>query len=289
MTLPLLFLAVTVACLAYWAAPKLPSRLLPRAPRPAPRLGGLFLLDELIRRDLEQAQLQLPPAVLINLMLAGAAAGALLAWPFRSGILMAVAAGALGLAPYRLVRVRIGRRNRAIAAAVRPALIQIAKLCEVRHHPLLALADAMPLLDPPLKAELAVALAEAQAGLPLPDALRGMAERCCGNFYLHQLAELVALNIRSGGDIGGSLEGLAARLATQEELQAEETAALFGYKWLTRLLFGAALLPLAYWAVVGSGKLQIFVQQPVARLILIWVVLSGLAITVLPYLLAIDE
>lgn len=288
MTLPLVFLAVTVACLAYWAAARLPVRLPPR-PRAAPRLGGLFLLDELIRRDLEQARLPLPPAVLINLMLVGAAAGICLAWPFRSGILMAVSAGVLCLAPYRLVRARISLRNRAITAAVRPALIQIAKLCEVRHHPLLALTDAMPLLEPPLKAELALALADAEAGVPLPDALRGMAERCCNNFYLHQLAELVAVNIRSGGDLAGSLEGLAVRLRTIEELKAEETAELFGYKWLTRLLFVAALLPLAWWAVTGSGSLQIFIHQPVARLILIWVVLSGMAITALPYLLAIEE
>lgn len=280
------FLAATLACLVYWVAERLP---LPTETPPPPRRSLLYPLEQQLMRDLERAQLRLPARILCNAMLAGAALGVLLTWPFHSGVLMAIAAGTFGLAPYQVIRGRINRRSQAVNTAVEPALVQIAKLYEVRHHPFLALQDAVPLLEGPLKAEFAQALAETQAGLPLPDALRQLAERCCDNFYLHQLAELVTLNIRTGGDLSSSLQRLSARLRTMEELKAEEAAELFGYKWLTRALFGAAILPIPYWAVTNSRSLHIFMDQPLARWILIWVVVSGMAIASLPYLLAIEE
>jgi hypothetical protein len=285
-TTPLLFLAATLACLVYWAASLLP---LPKGEPPPVRPS---LLDPLLRhlqQELALAQLHLPTRLLLNAMLTGAALGALIAWPFHSGVLGAVSAASLGLIPYRLVRGRIRRRNQAISAAVQPALVQIAKLSEVRHHPFLALSDALPLLEEPLCSEFGRAVAETQAGLPLPDALRQVATRCGDNFYLHQLAELVAINIKTGGDLSTSLHRLTARMRTMEELKAEETAELFGYKWLTRALFAAALLPLPYWAVTHSESLQVYMEHPLARGILVWVVVSGLAIAALPYLLAIEE
>ncbi len=285
--LPLVLAAAAVALLAYWVATGLPWE--PEQP-PPPRRTMLLPLERWLRRELDLAGLNhLPTRVLLGAMLAASAAGGLLACPFGSGLLVLVGVGVGGLVPYRLVRARIAHRGRAVQAAVEPALVQIAMLCEVRRHPYLALTDALPLLRPPLKAEMERALAEAQAGTPLPEALRSVAFRLGDNFYLHQLAELVAINIRSGGDLSGSLQRLAARLRTTEELRAEEAAELFGYKWLTRILVGAALAPVPYWAVTGSEALAIFREEPLAQAVLVWVVVSGLVIASLPYWLALEE
>lgn len=286
MKLALLFLAASLACLVYAVVRRLP---LPPEPPPPQRRSLLHPLERLMAGELEQARLPISPRRFVQGTVLFSALGAVLASPFRSHLLMLISACAFGLLPYQLVRARIGRRSRVIQAAVEPALIQIAKLCEVRHHPFLALSDAAGMLDEPLRSEFLRALLETQAGIPLEDALRALAHRCCNNFYLHQLAELVALNVRAGGDLAGSLQRLASRLRTMEELKAEETAELFGYKWLTRLLFGAALAPLPYWALTGSGSLRVFTENAPARALLIWVVLSGLAIASLPYWLAIED
>lgn len=287
MSLPLYLLAGALALLVYWVARRLPLPAHEVAPR------GRTLLtpaEEWLQQSLEQAAVsRVSGGALLRLMVAAAAAGAIAASPFQNRLLMLIAAVALGSAPYQWVRSRIRERSRAITRAAEPALVAIAKLCEVRRHPYLAIADALPLLQPPLKAEFELALSQTQAGLPLPEALRQLAGRCCDNFYLHQVAELVAINIRQGGDLSGALERLAARLRTMEELKAEEAAELFGYKWLTRLLLGASLLPLAFWAATDAPALAVFRSQPVAQGLLVWVVLSGLAIASLPYWLAIEE
>lgn len=287
MKLTLILVSVTLALLVYWVARRLP---LPPEKLPPRKWTILSPLEDALQQELDRAGwAKVPARLLLNLMIGFAVAGAALTLPFHNRLLMLIAAAAFGITPYQLVRTRIQQRARAVHTAVEPALIQIAKLCEVRHHPFLALSDALPMLEQPLQAELGEALQQTQAGLPLPDALRQMAHRCCDNFYLHQLAELVAINIRTGGDLAGSLQRLANRLRTMEELRAEEAAELFGYKWLTRLLFGAALLPLPYWALTGSRSLDLFVTDPVAQALLVWVVLSGLAIASLPYWLAIED
>ncbi|HLN61950.1 MAG TPA: type II secretion system F family protein, partial [Symbiobacteriaceae bacterium] len=191
--------------------------------------------------------------------------------------------------PLRWVAAAARRRARAHQAAVAPALVEIAQLCEVRRHALLALYDALPTVQAPLRAELTLALDQARAGMDLADALRLMAHRCCQNFYLHQLAELVAITTREGGDLSGALLQLAARLRTAEELKAEQAAELLGYKTLTGLLLAASLLPLPYWALTRAPAWQVFVERPLAQLALVWTVLSGLAIVLLPYWLALED
>ena len=286
MRLPLILLGATLSCLVYAVA----ARLIPPGLASVRRTSGVLApVDAKLDAHLQAAGLRVSGRTLLWAMVAAGAGGGLLAVPFRSGLLTVVAIAVCGSAPYQAMRARARARGRAIAAATEPALVQIARLCEVRHHPFLALTDAVPMLGGPLQPEFERALAETQAGLPLPEALRQMAVRCGDDFYLHQLAELVAIHIRAGGDLAGSLSRLAGRLRTMAELQAEESAELFGYRWLTRILYAAALLPLAHWGLTGSPSFQLFVAEPVGRGVLVWVVLSGLAIASLPYWLAIDE
>jgi Flp pilus assembly protein TadB len=282
----LLLCSGTLGLLAFWAAQHLPPQKR-RAPRRQPLWR--YQLDRLVGQELRGANLALQPVELLLLMTGMAGVGALLTWPFHSLPVLMIGSVTFSLVPYQLVKMRLRQRNRAIQGAVEPLLVQLAKLCEVRHHPFLALSDALPMIQPPLRAEFEQAIAEARAGLPLPEALRQVAGRCADNFYLHQVAELVAITVVNGGDLAGGLQRLAGRLRSMAELQAEEAAELFGYKWLTRILFAAALLPLPYWALTGSQNLALFQTNGVAQALLVWVLLSGLAIATLPYWLAIDD
>jgi len=280
--------AATLALLVYWIAQRLP--LPPAPPSLARRRRSLlYPVERALERELNQASLPFTGRQMLIAVFVSAGSGCLLAWPFQNQVLSLIAMGACGLLPYQLVRAKIRARARQINRAVGPALVHIAKICEVRHHPFLALADSLPMLEQPLKAEFEQAVTETQAGARLPDSLRDLAIRNCDNFYLHQLAELIEINIRSGGDLTDSLQRLAGRLRTMDELRAEESAELFGYTWLTRILFIAALLPLPYWAITGSPHLQLFIEQPLASGLLVWVVSSGLAIASLPYWMATSD
>jgi hypothetical protein len=281
-------IAATLGLVVYWVAQRLP---LPAPPPRIPRRHRslLYPVEAALERELQQAHLPFTGQQMLIALVMAAGCGGLLAWPFQNQVLTLIAVGACGLMPYQLVRSRIRARARRVNRVVGPALVHIAKICEVRHHPFLALVDALPMLEQPLKTEFERAVVETQAGAPLPEALRDLATRNCDNFYLHQLAELVEINIRSGGDLADSLQRLATRMRTMDELRAEESAELFGYTWLTRILFVAALLPLPYWALTGSAHLRLFVERPLASGLLVWVVASGLAIASLPYWMALDD
>lgn len=281
-------IAFTLGLLVYWIAQRLPLPLAP-APIARPHRSLLYPIEMALERELRRASLPFTGQQLLVALAVAAGCGGILAWPFQNQVLTLIAVAACGLMPYQVVQSRIRARARAINRVAGPALVHIAKICEVRHHPFLALVDALPMLEQPLKAEFERAVMETQAGAPLPDALRDLAARNCDNFYLHQLAELVEINIHSGGDLADSLQRLTTRMRTMDELRAEESAELFGYTWLTRMLFVAALLPLPYWALTGSAHMQLFVERPLASGVLVWVVASGLAISSLPYWMAIED
>jgi hypothetical protein len=285
-TLTLVLLAASFALLVYGLASRLP--LGADEPEPA-RPPLLYPLEARVRRELEKGGLRLAPRLFLHATWLSAAAGAAIAWPLQNRILLVVGALLGASVPWQLLQRAARRRGRAYQAAVEAALVQIARACEVRHHPLPALYDVAGQVAPPLRAELEAALDQVWSGMDLSDALRLMAARCCDNFYLHQLAELVAITTRQGGDLAAALYPLIARLRTAEELRAEQAAELFGYKTLTRLLWAASLAPLPYWALTGAPAWDLFVQVPAARAVLVWAVLSGLAIVLLPYWLALEE
>jgi pilus assembly protein TadC len=291
-TLPIYLLALGLALLAFGIgaslAPRAPRRP-GRPPRPPLKNPTKELLRHRLQRQLDRAGLPVRAATFLTGLVVLAVLGAGLTLPFQNPILIGLGALLFTLLPLQLLRSRRLARARAVSRAVGPALAALAKLVEVRQQPLPALTDLLPSTNPPLQGELRRTLADVGAGIPLPDALTTLAERTGGDFYLHQVAELVRLNLRTGGDLAGAIQRLADRYRTMEELRAEERAELFGYSWLLWLLFIAALLPLPYWALTGAPALRIWLTQPLAQSILAWVVGSGVAIASLPYWLALDE
>lgn len=292
MTLPIYLLAAALALLAFWAGQRLSPRAVRRPglpTRPPLRYQQQEILLHRVQRELARAGLRISAARFLVGLGAMALSGALLALPFRNPFLILVTTGLFATMPLQLLRSRRLARARAVTLAVGPALAALAKLIEVRQQPLLALTDLLPSAAPPLQAELRRALAEVGTGVPLPEALTTLAERAGNNFYLHQVAELVRLNLRTGGDLAGAIQRLADRFRMMEELRAEEKAELFGYSWLLWLLFVAALLPLPYWALTNAPAMQIWLHQPLAQGLLAWVFASGVAIASLPYWLALNE
>lgn len=292
MTLPVYLIALALALLAFWVGQGFVPREVrrPGLPnRPPLKHQQQEILLHRIQRELERAGLRLPASRFLTGIGAMAAGGALLALPFQNPFLVLVTAGLFAVVPLQLLRSRRLARARAVTLAVGPALAALAKLIEVRQQPLLALTDLLPSTVPPLQGELRRALAEVGTGTPLPEALGALAERTGDNFYLHQVAELTRLNLRTGGDLAGAIQRLADRFRMMEELRAEEKAELFGYSWLLWLLFIAALLPLPYWALTGAPAMQIWLHQPLAQGLLAWVITSGVAIASLPYWLALNE
>lgn len=292
MTLPIYLLAICAALIAFWVGQQLAPRAVRRPglpSRPPLKYQQQEILLHRVERALERAGLRMTAGRFLAGVGAMAAGGALVALPFKNPFLIIVTALLFALIPLQLLRSRRIARARAVTLAVGPALAALAKLIEVRHQPVLAFTDLLPSVAQPLQAELRRALAEVGAGIPLPEALAALAERSGDNFYLHQVAELTRLNLRSGGDLAGAVQRLADRFRMMEELRAEEKAELFGYSWLLWLLFAAALLPLPSWALSSAPAMQIWLHQPLAQGILAWVIISGAAIGSLPYWLALNE
>lgn len=292
MTAPIYLLAISAALFAFWMGQQLAPRAVRRPglpARPPLKYQQQEILLHRVHQALERSGIRMTAGRFLIGVGAMAAGGALVVLPFRNPFLVIVTAVLFTLIPLQLLRSRRIARARAVTLAVGPALAALAKLIEVRQQPVLAFTDLLPSTAQPLQQELRRALAEVGAGIPLPDALAALAERSGDNFYLHQVAELTRLNLRSGGDLAGAVQRLADRFRMMEELRAEEKAELFGYSWLLWLLFAAALLPLPYWALSGAPAMQIWLHQPLAQGILAWVIISGAAIGSLPYWLALNE
>ncbi|HYF76357.1 MAG TPA: hypothetical protein VD973_04465, partial [Symbiobacteriaceae bacterium] len=155
---------------------------------------------------------------------------------------------------------------RAMRAAAEAALTLIARLHASRRHPVLSISDALPGLPPLLKAEFGLALRQSQAGLPLPDALRALAARCGGDFYLYQVAELAALNLRTDCDIAGALGHLVAHMRTQAALPPAESAPHLAARWLGHVVAGSAMAALLYWAITQPAGVVISLAIAMAAL-----------------------
>jgi Flp pilus assembly protein TadB len=268
--LPLLLLSASLAFAAYWVALRLP---LPDAPaQPAKQRTLLAPLERLLERDLHRAGLgRIPGQTLLNVMLLAAGLGALAALPLHSQPLTIIAAVACGLTPLHFVKWQSTRRAWSVRAAAEAALTLIARHDTSRRHPALAISDALPGLPPLLKAEFELAVSQSQAGLPLPDALRALAARCGGDFYLYQLAELVALHLRVDCDITGALGHLVAHMRSQTALPAGEPAPRLAAQWLGQVAVGSAMATLLYWAIT----------QPVGTVLSLAVAMAALTYALL--------
>lgn len=239
----IVFFAIGMGCLVYGLALRLPW--VPEPLQPI-RRGWMQPLAAPLQRALDQVRIsRLTWRGVLNLCgacaLAGAAVAAWLGRPWAAPAAV-VLCGPLPLIALELCALV---RERAVLAASGSALAAMARTCAVHPDSMEALAGAIPLMEPPLRAEFEEALRRAHGDWPLSDALRLLAARNGANFYLLALAELVAGHERESGNL---TEGLSLLLERHRATVRARSAAL----WLRLALGGAAVagLGLALWLLL---------------------------------------
>lgn len=219
-----------------------------------------------------------PLVLAVALGLLGAAVG----MGLHNGPVATVLA-ALGAAlPWHYHNWQRQRHRRRLLQRMVPCLQQVAALTPVYGHPLPALQEVAAHLDGPLGDGLRLVLHEYNAGTPLPVALHRLAEREHHDFYLHQLASLVELNLHEGADLEAALLHLTQRLHLSAELLAEQQAEIGLYRGVSWGFFAASLLPVAWWWLHAHPALHLLTDSSGGRLALSWVVISGLAVAWAP-------
>lgn len=191
--------------------------------------------------------------------------------------------------PLQLRRWRGQHRRKRLLLRMVPCLEQLAALFAVQGHPLPALHEVAAHLDGPLGEELRAALKEYHAGTPLPVALHRLADREGDDFYLHQLAALVEVHLHQGTDLEAALLHLSQRLHLSAELLAEQQAEIGLYRAVSWSFFLVSLLPIGWWWLTGAPALGLLTDTGGGRLLLAWVVISGLAVAWAPSLWEVRE
>jgi tight adherence protein C len=172
---------------------------------------------------------RIPVAVVLAGKLAGAAAGGILAalaapaLPGNLAIVVALAIPAAGfVAPEALLDRAARRRRMRIAAALPDALDLLAVGTAAGRSPITVLGEISA--SGPLGAELALAAAEIQCGVPQREALATLRDRTPGA-GLGAMTSALERSRRFGSPLAEQLHEQAAALRAEERRQAEERAA----------------------------------------------------------------
>ncbi|MDB4893917.1 MAG: hypothetical protein JWN15_179 [Firmicutes bacterium] len=291
-----MLVATGLSSLAYWLAIRHSNKvnaatarvshwLSDRVPDTPPVLAGPVRRLEL---SLARAHLAINPWLFLFSSLWCGILGARLVAMLANPVLSICLFVTFALLPITLVRRRAAGLRLRVMKTLGPILVQLTKVADVRTHPYLALQDAVPAMDEPLRSEFTRALQDYEAGMGLSDAIRDVAERLGRDPYIMQLSELVDLSVQSGANFGEALFRLLSRYRHTEELRAEEQTQMKGYSWLTWVFYLGSLLPLPYWLMRDPGSLPSF-QGPIAGGLLLWVFLSGLGIVILPTMFSVEE
>ncbi len=196
-------------------------------------------------------------------ILAGAALGFLTGGP----LLAAAGAGLGGLISGRLTARRRTDRLLRVKSELEPALPTMSICVKSGLSIPQALEMAVREIGPTLGPELEHCLREYQAGIPLPEALDRAGRRTgCGG--LEDLALLLQLHGKYGGNLAGSLSGLAEGLRRERLVQADLAAKTTESRNAALTL---ALMPvvLAVYLVKYQTELvEPLWQEPTGRIVL---------------------
>jgi tight adherence protein B len=182
-------------------------------------------LEQRIRRRLEGAGSRMEPAewLLVHtaIFVAAALAGLLLGGGDVPLFLLLAAVGAVG--PWLQLGVRQGRRRRAFAAAV-PDTLQLMSGSLAAGLSLLQSAETVSLEgQEPVAGEFRRALVEARLGVPLEDALDGVADRFDSD-DLRWTVMAIRIQREVGGNLAEILDTVAATMREREYLRRQVSA-----------------------------------------------------------------
>jgi tight adherence protein C len=211
-----------------------------------------------VRRRLERAALtdRISPRGFIGAKLAGALVGALLAStlapgaPGRLAPIVALALIVSGFLGPDAWAERIARRRiQAMVAALPDALDLVAVGTATGRTPVALFSEIATGTAGPLAAELALAVAEIEAGARQADALAALRERT-GAVELGAVAAALERSRRYGSPLAEQLHAQAATLRAQEQRRIEERAARAAPK--IQLVVAMVLVPSALLAIAAA-------------------------------------
>jgi tight adherence protein B len=217
-------------------------------------------------RALADADVELEPEAACELWLGASAVATVLALGFTTGIALPVAVITLLSGPVGL-RVARGRARRRFAAALPPALEQLAAALRGGAAPAEALS-ALAEGTGPLAADLRKVRARAALGLGLTESIAVWPEDRPVP-AVRAVAGALALAMGLGGRAAAALDGLAASL--REQLGAvAEARSLSAQARLSAVVVGAGPLAyLAFSALVDPSSVGVLVQTDAGRVCLV--------------------
>jgi len=177
--------------------------------------------------------------------------------PLRSGLLVALLAGAIGFfLPGFVLERRIRRRQTQISNGLADALDILIVCVEAGNaidQAILKAAEELEVSHPVLAHELQLVNIETRAGKPRLEAFRNFADRT----KVEDVRSLVAMLVqtdRFGTSVAQALKTYADVLRTKRRQRAEEKAAKLGVKLVFPLVF--FLFPALYVVLLGPAVVQ---------------------------------
>lgn len=194
-----------------------------------------------------------------------------------------------GLLPWQLLTWRAWHYRRRVQMATGESLLLVAQFCTTARTPYLGIWEALPALAEPIRTELALALAEHRNhNRHLGEALQRSARRLGHDYYWQQFGVLTGLAIDNGSPLPPALHKLVRNFELVEAMQSRQRRRQSGYVTFAWFAYLASLAPPLYAWLFRPDWWSLYVGEPVPRLLLGWVVLSGFAVTQIPSWLGLD-
>lgn len=194
-----------------------------------------------------------------------------------------------GLLPWQVLAWRALHFRRRVLQATGESLLLVAQFCSTARTPYLGIWEALPALAEPIRSELAQSLAEHRNNnRPLGEALQGAARRLGHDYYWHQFGVLTGLAVDNGSPLPPALHKLVRNFELVQAMQSRQRRRQAGYIAFARFAYLASLAPPLYAWLFRPEWWALYVGEPVPRLLLGWIVLSGFAVTQIPAWLGLD-
>lgn len=194
-----------------------------------------------------------------------------------------------GVLPWHILIWRAWHFRRRVIQATGESLLLVAQFCSTARTPYLGIWEALPALAEPIRSELAQSLAEHRNhNLPLGEALQRAAYRLGHDYYWHQFGVLTGLAVDNGSPLPPALHKLVRNFELVQAMRSRQRRRQAGYIAFARFAYLASLAPPLYAWLFRPEWWALYVGEPVPRLLLGWVVLSGFAVTQVPAWLGLD-
>ena len=235
-------------------------------------------LDSMLSLKLEAAGLPLRPGewLIIHVGIAVAAA-VVLALLTGFGVLATLLGLVFGLlGPYMYLSVKEGRRKTAFAAQLPGTLQLLAGSLAAGHSLPQAVDTVVRDSDGPMSVELNRALVESRLGVPVEDALDGVAQRM-DSVDFHWVVMAIRIQREVGGNLAEVLSTVAATMRERERLR-RQVQVLSAEGRLSAVILGAMpIVFAAYLVIVRPEYIGVLLSSPLGIIMIVFAVVLMIA------------